>query len=109
LGVPGSTAVTQPLAAQQARRGRTDRLAGAGPYYSAPSASYQAAAEKSYGHWIKRSGVAPGPGGPSPSPDVSSMTSLQLGLKIEAEALQSAINQSRTGTLEDIDQTLGKS
>jgi len=33
-----------------------------------------------------------GPGGPSPSPDVSSMTSLQLGLKIEAEALQSAIN-----------------
>jgi hypothetical protein len=31
------------------------------------------------------------------------MTSLQLGLKIEAEALQSAINQSRTGTLEDID------
>jgi phospholipase C len=44
-----------------------------------------------------------GPGGPSPSPDVSSMTSLQLGLKIEAEALQSAINQSRTGTLEDID------
>jgi hypothetical protein len=38
-----------------------------------------------------------------PSPDPSSMTSLQLGLKIEAEALQSAINQSRTGTLEDID------
>jgi hypothetical protein len=31
------------------------------------------------------------------------MTSLQLGLKIEAEALQSAINQSQTGTLEDID------
>jgi len=44
-----------------------------------------------------------GPGAPSPSPDVSSMTSLQLGLKIEAEALQSAINQSQTGTLEDID------
>jgi phospholipase C len=44
-----------------------------------------------------------GPGGPSASPDVSSMTSLQLGLKIEAEALHSAINQSRTGTLEDID------
>ena len=38
-----------------------------------------------------------------PSPDPSSMTSLQLGLKIEAEALQIAINQSRTGTLEDID------
>jgi hypothetical protein len=31
------------------------------------------------------------------------MTSLQLGLKIEAEALQSAINQSPTGTLQDID------
>jgi hypothetical protein len=31
------------------------------------------------------------------------MTSLQLGLKVEAEALQSANNRSRTGTLEDID------
>jgi phospholipase C len=44
-----------------------------------------------------------GPESLAPSPDISDMTSLQLGLKVEAEALQSAINQSPTGTLEDID------
>jgi hypothetical protein len=41
-----------------------------------------------------------GPESLAPSPDISEMTSLQLGLAIEAEALQSAINQSQTGTLE---------
>jgi hypothetical protein len=44
-----------------------------------------------------------GPESLAPSPDPSSMNSLQLGLAIEAEALQSAINQSPTGALEDID------
>ena len=41
--------------------------------------------------------------GPEAPPDLGSMTSLQLGLAIEAHARQSAINNSPTGTLENID------
>jgi hypothetical protein len=41
--------------------------------------------------------------GPQSSPDLGSMTSLQLGLAIEARARQNAINSSPTGTLENID------
>lgn len=44
-----------------------------------------------------------GPESLAPSPDISSMNSLQLGLAIEAEALKSAINQTRTSSVEDID------
>jgi phospholipase C len=40
---------------------------------------------------------------PALLPDIGSMTSIQLGLAIEAEAMKNAIDQSRTSSVEDID------